>query len=163
MGNSLLMKNTLLIFLILTFILFQSQANELKWVDEQIEAIKPNRKGINKNEIDSLKSPFIFLIDKNLEISKKHTKQIYLPKKTNHTYKKKIYKPIKKAKTHQLFILEAIINKTAFINGKWYKLGDNINKYILKEISPNRIVLIKGTNHIILSTDTKNSTLKFKN
>ncbi len=53
------MKNlySLLILLIAT----QLFSNELTWVDEQVEAIKPARIGVSQKEISKIKDPFIFL------------------------------------------------------------------------------------------------------
>ncbi|MEA1956417.1 MAG: hypothetical protein U9N02_07995 [Campylobacterota bacterium] len=145
------------------FLLSTLNCDELKWVDEQIEAIKPAREGIDDNIISQLKDPFIFLdIKKEKESTKQNNKKRKVTKKSNITRKKyrrtKIYKS-----TDLKFNLEAIINKTALINDKWYKIDQKIGTYILKEINKNHVVLIKGVKTIILSTDTQNKTLKFKN
>ena len=154
------MKTIIFIFLYLIFLLSDASSNELKWVDEQIQSIKPNRQGISNKDIDKLKNPFILLKKQDIKITNKTTKRITRTKKVKYIYKQKTYKKTKKDTS---FILEAIMNKTALINKKWYKVGDKINNYIIKEIAPTQVVLIKGSKHIILSTNTQNLTLKFKN
>lgn len=39
-------------------------ANELHWVDTQVEAIKPPRKGMQTQELAGIKDPFVFLVKK---------------------------------------------------------------------------------------------------
>ena len=58
------MKN----YLILIFTLFavvSLSSNELSWVDTQVEAIKPPRKGMSDSNIANIRSPFIFLNGKS--------------------------------------------------------------------------------------------------
>ena len=51
-------KLTILLLLVLSTTLF---SDELSWVDEQVEAIKPPRHGILRRDISKLRDPFIFL------------------------------------------------------------------------------------------------------
>ena len=50
-------------FIILTLLLFTNNlsANELAWVDQQVEAIKPPRSGLKSSTLNSVSDPFIFL------------------------------------------------------------------------------------------------------
>jgi len=131
-------------------------SNELAWVDEQIEAIKPPRKGISKNTIDILDNPFIFLeVKKKQKKAKISTSKKYVKKTSS---KKKI----RKHYSHKL-TLEAIINSSALINGKWYKKGEKVYGYVLKEVNIKSVLLTKGKKRVILSTLSKNKNLKFKN
>jgi len=144
-------KLYILIFLFLSSTLF---SNELAWVNEQVEAIKPARKGINDSSTALLKDPFIFVKKKDLEKNKKNTTSKISTKSQN-----RVKKPAKaKAKT---FILRAIINKSAFINGKWYKLNSYIDKYKLSKITTTSVLLRKGKTKLVLTTKSKNSTIKF--
>jgi len=43
-----------------------------------------------------------------------------------------------------IFILKAIFNNQAFINNKWYKVGDKINGFIIYKITDKEIFLKKG-------------------
>ena len=53
------MKKSLTLF-ILTFYI-QLFANELSWVDDQVEAIKPPRSGASSQLLRAAENPFIFL------------------------------------------------------------------------------------------------------
>ena len=155
------MKKLNIIILIFIFLVNSILANELKWVDEQIAAIKPPRKGISNKIINNLEDPFLFLIKNRKTISKKRnirynkygTKQIYI--KPSYNTKQKVNNP--------KFKLEAIINKTALINNRWYKIGEKIDRYTLKEMTKTKVVLLKGLRVIILTTNSENRTLKFIN
>jgi hypothetical protein len=46
------------------------------------------------------------------------------------------------------FTLNAIINKQAYINGKWYKRGDKIHRFVLREVFNNYVILRKDRKHI---------------
>jgi len=143
-------------FILTTLFIFSINllANELAWVDEQIEAIKPPRKGIPENTIAKLKNPFIFL---EVKTEKKKTHTI------KHTsYKKSVYKRVKHAYSVKLS-LEATMNSSALINGKWYKKGEKVHGYILKEVNVKTVLLIKGKKKITLSILSKNKNLKIKN
>ena len=145
-------------FLILTLLLFTTQllANELAWVDEQIEAIKPPRTGIATRDISKLKDPFIFLSPGK---KKKKGRSSY------RSYKKYSKSPAKKQvqKYSSKLSLEAILNKSALINGKWYKEGEKVYGYKLEKVNLQSIVLTRGKKQILLSTVSKSKNLKFNN
>jgi len=148
-------------FLLFSFLLLSVNANELNWVNEQIEAIKPHKQGITNKIITNLENPFIFLKKKRIKTKTKNTKNSTTTKITK-TYTKKLYTKIKIKKNTLKFVLEAIINNTALINKKWYKIGQKIDNYTIKEVNPNQVILLKGSKYITLSTNTQNTTLKFK-
>lgn len=153
------MKTTLigLFAVILSTSLF---ATELEWVDEQIEAIKPPRKGYAISGVDD---PFIFL-EKNKPKSKEKGASSSAPRakvaaaKTLSSTQKD-----EGAKKSGSFELSTIINSSALINGSWYKISDVINSYTISDISNNSVTLKKGDKVLVLSTVTKKQTLKFKN
>jgi hypothetical protein len=126
--------------------------HELAWVDEQIEAIKPPRIGLSIKEINQLKDPFILLVEKK-EDKKKQVKKAQ--KHSKYNYKKKIHR------RSYHFRLEAIMNKSALINGKWYKEGQNIYGYKISQVDRNIVILTKGRKKIKLSTISHKKNLKF--
>jgi hypothetical protein len=147
------------IFIILIFLSSLLLATELEWVDEQIEAIKPPRKGI---EILNIKDPFIFL-EKNKPEVKKDTAAASMQQplvkssanniKTDDNSTKKID-----------FNLTAIINTSAMIDGIWRRINDKLDdNYTVVEISKSTVTLKKGDKERILSTNSKTPTIKFKN
>lgn len=173
MGDYLLMK-TVILFLITFFVNSSTFATELAWVDEQVEAIKPPRKAA---KISSISSPFIFL-EKNKTIkkdSKKSSKStsVRRAKAVSSSKTQKIAsdtKPLNKGLNLDAIInkykalhLDAIMNSSALINGKWYKKSDKIKSYTIVSIDKTSITLKKGAKQMTLSTDSKIQNLKFKN
>ena len=142
------MKKFILLLTLTSTFLF---ANELKWVDEQIEAIKPPRVGLSPKEITLLKDPFILLVEKTVD---KKKKTIATNKQSKYNYKKKIHK-----KSYH-FKLDAIMNKSALINDKWYKEGSLIYGYKIAKVNRNTVVLTKGNKKITLTTISKKNNLK---
>ncbi len=155
---------TILITLLAVFLSSTLCATELEWVDEQIAAIKPPRKGV---DISGINSPFVFL-----EKNKPKTKEkggassasgirITAPKPS--VLKQKACPSDGNTTNGNSFDLSAIINSKAMINGSWYKKSDIINSYTVFDISKNSVTLKKGDKELILSTASKKQTLKFKN
>lgn len=143
------MKNIIMLLSLLSSMLFSS--NELKWVDEQIDAIKPSRDGISSSSINALDNPFIFLkkeVKDNGKLTKKSTSSI----NTN------ILKVTKKR-----LVLSAIMNNTALINGKWYKALDKVDKYTIVSIQNMDVILKYKDKELLLTTRVKKQALKFKN
>lgn len=140
---------------LLLLVLFTTKifANELSWVDEQIEAIKPPREGIENKEILKLKDPFVYLHPKKVKkvqpttVSKKHTRRVT---RKIRTYSRK-------------FKLEAILNKSALINGKWYKEGSKVHEYTLQKVNRNSIILTRGKHLLRLTTRSRDKALKINN
>jgi len=128
-------------------------SNELSWVDEQIKAIKPSRVGISNKTLGSLRNPFIYL---------KREKEDEKEKKTSPVVIKKHYTTTKHyVKKYTSLTLEATMNKSALISGKWFKEGQSVRGYKLIKVNPTNVVLIKHKKRIILSTKSKKTNLKF--
>lgn len=134
-------------------------SNELQWVDEQIKAIKPPRIGITHNKINATKSPFIFLTNKKKDevIQKTLTSSVKTTRITTNTTRKVVQKRSPKG-----FRLDAIINHSALINGKWYKRNAKVGKYRLSLVNISNVVLTYKNKEVLLSMLTKNKKLKFK-
>ena len=137
--------------LLLTSVLF---SNELAWVDEQIEAIKPPRSGMSTRALNSLKNPFIHL--KKEEDKKNPTS--YSIAKTN---AKSTIAKNEKIKKKSVLTLSLIMNNSAMINDLWYKKGDKINGYTLTELTPKSVLLVKNKKKLLLSTKSSSKNLKF--
>ena len=120
-------------------------SNELSWVDEQVEAIKPARTGIDNSTISSLNDPFISAE----KLKSKTVKSRTSSKKTYYKKRTKLY-------------LKAIMNNSALINGKWRKINDKIGSYKLSKIDNTSVVLTSSGKKIVLSTNSKVKNLKFK-
>lgn len=139
---------TILISMPILLLSLNLVANELDWVDEQIQLIKPARTGISNLNISKISNPFIPIVKE---------------KKLNSKIKSTSLNPIEKLiKKENIYILSAIINKSALINGKWYKLHENIEEFELTNVDRKEVTLSKKGKKIILSTRVKNKNLKFK-
>lgn len=132
-------------------------SDELDWVDKQIEAIKPPRTGLQNSTINTVKDPFIFL-KKNRTEKPKNKK---IASKRLNTNSKNIKKTIVKKRV--TLTLDAIMNNSALISGKWYKVGESLNGYKLKTINPTSVLLTKSGKKLLLSTRSINKNLNFKN
>ncbi|MDB2562170.1 hypothetical protein N9X61_01050 [Sulfurimonas sp.] len=151
-----------LLILSLLYIHNIASANELQWVDEQIAAIKPPRSGITKSKINTIKSPFVFL-NKQKKDPISRSKKIAKNSNTKETSPLKSTTKNTISKRTTSFSLGAIINKSALINGTWYKLNAKVGKYTLSSISSSNVILSYKKKELLLSTRSKNRKLKFKN
>lgn len=134
--------------------------DELAWVNEQIEAIKPPRLGVTQNRLDSIETPFIFTqVKKDTKNSVVKKQSVVKLESVSHTkftthYSKQTYQ--------KLFLLGAIINKFAMINGKWYKVGSTIKGYKIRKISYNSVLLVRDRKRLLLSTKSRGKTIRFQ-
>jgi hypothetical protein len=145
------MKTLLIVLSLLTANTLFS--DELKWVNEQIEAIKPARTGVSDSKVNATTDPFLFLEKKKVSVSGKTLTST--SKSSSYSRTKKSYK--------RALSLDAIINESAMINGKWYELNDKVGNYTLSSVNKRNVVLQYKSSKILLSTDSKNDKLKFNN
>lgn len=131
-------------------------ATELSWVDEQIEAIKPPRKG---STIKNIRNPFVFL-EKNGYIKKEPVLEEKTVSITNE--KGELITKVVKEKPKPL-VLNAILNHSALINGVWYKINEKIRSYTIVNIQKYTVTLKSIDRTMTLSTNVKKQNLKFKN
>jgi len=154
--------------LIILFIISRITANELSWVDEQVNAIKPNRNGVSNQSISKLRNPFIYLTKNGAKKAEKDISTntpkntISSSEQTTSTSSQSVLQTIKKIATGSNFTLSAIINSTALINGQWYKRGDKINGYDVSNITTTTVSLKKNNKITKLSTKSTITKLKFK-
>ncbi len=142
-----------LLITILLLITTTIVADELSWVDEQVQAIKPPRTGVSTSKINVLGSPFVFLKKGKEESTKKDS-----------TVKKQSTPNSNSVSEHsQALVLDAIINKSALINGKWYKEQEKVGKYTLSRVDRKIVVLKYEAKELFLSVEAKSKNIKFKN
>ncbi len=125
---------------------------ELTWVDEHIQAILPSRVGVSDGFIGSLNDP----MKMNKVIPVALAGNLLAPPKLGSVNTLALPKIVEEP-----LRLQALINKAALINGKWYKLSDPIRSYSLSEIKPNSVLLIgKKEQKLILFLNKQNSNIK---
>ena len=152
------MKNHIIVSFLCLFTVVLS-SNELAWVDKQIDAIKPPRKGLSNSAVSNLTSPFIFLKEskKDVKITSSRPRSSGIAKSSSSTIISKHEAP--KKGLH----LDAIMNNSAFIGGTWYKTNDKVQGYTILNITQTSVVLSKNSKNFVLSTSSINRNLKFKN
>lgn len=121
-----------------------AKSQELSWVDKQIQAILPERKGISDSFIDTIHQPFIFTLVKSDKSSTVSAGVLHIYKKTRHSYLK----------------ATLIINSKALINGRWYNLNDKVHGYKITSIGNDKIALLKNGKIRILSINKDNKNIK---
>lgn len=130
---------------------------ELAWVDEQIQAILPARIGISDAVVGSLSDPI--KLKKPVRtggVLPIGTPVLFAPPKLTSVPKIALPKIIEEP-----LRLQALINKSALINGKWYKLNDSIRAYTLSEIKFNSVLLTgKADQKLILFLSKQNTNIK---
>ena len=87
-------------------------------IKTMVKKIKEKRIGIEVSVLEDTPNPFA-LVEKGEEVKEE-------------VVKKEKPKVIKKEVVHNL---TAILNHAAFIDGKWYKVGDKIGRFILVSIN----------------------------
>ena len=128
---------------------------ELLWVDEQIKAIIPSRVGVSDGFINSLLDPMKYVASVRLPGS---VSMLLAPPKLGSM-------PIVPKVIEEPLRLQALINKSALINGKWYKLNDTVRSYTLTEVKQYSVLLSgkKGQSLILfLSKSNNNITINTK-
>ncbi|MFT7859396.1 MAG: hypothetical protein ABXS93_00525 [Sulfurimonas sp.] len=136
----------------------QLKTSELSWVDEQVAAIKPPRKGARDYYLNSIRNPFVFLNKGN--VKKKGSSKPTASKTKKSTSKTTTTTVVKKKPK---LTLEAIINKAALIDGKWYREGQKVYSYKLERVDGKQVILTRDKKRVVLSTKTKRRSLKFNN
>lgn len=156
------MKNYALYLLI--FALNTLNAEDLSWVDKQVDAIKPTRLGVSDKSIMQLKDPFVFLEKNMTPKDPLDTPQLsVVPNNSTDTNASSGTSSHIMQKAINGFRLSAIINNAVLINETWYKLNDTINGYRITSIGKSDVVLKNDTDMLVLTTKSKIKTLKLKN
>ncbi|WP_345991918.1 hypothetical protein [Sulfurimonas sp. HSL-1716] len=122
------------------------KSKELSWVDEQIRAIIPARKGTTNAFIDTINQPFIFVVKKE----KAENAQSKTASGTRVFKKRRIW-PLR---------VTLIINSKAFINGRWYGINDKVRGYKVTSIDKVKVSLVKNKKVKILSIKKDNKNIK---
>jgi len=140
-------------------------ANEVSWVDEQVDAIKPPRIGLKSGAASLVKDPFIFL--NKSQKTTASSKSASTPTMADSIIPLGIVNSqtdtsLTQQETYKKLSVDAILNKSALIQGQWYKQDDTVQGYTIKSVHKTTIVLSKNNKDLILSTNSKNLNLKFK-
>ncbi len=111
------MKKTVILFTFTFFSLLHAGRLSHTEIKIMVEKIKHQRDGIEISVLETTPNPFA--------IKEKVEEEI---KKAKIEVKKEVKKEV-------VYHLTAILNHSAFIDGKWYKVGDKIGVFILVSIN----------------------------
>ena len=159
------MKNSIIILSVLLSASLLS--NELSWVDEQVQAIKPARNGMDKRSVAVIRDPFIFLEKNRLTKREKNTTSVSpspspIKRDASSTTHNTTTKTNNVYVANAMLSLEMIINSSVMINREWYKVGDTVSGYTIKKINHNSVLLVKNNKKLLLSTRSDSKKLKFQ-
>ncbi len=147
------MKHLILLAGLPLFLFADTPSQNLKWVDEQIAAIKPGRTGMDQRATYKLKNPF--------------SAALHLNQPPVETKDGKDIKPIKIAKEEEVVSshprLQAIVNRSsALIDGSWYRKDDKVHEYTIKEIGESTVVLKSRKKELKLYIAASDSKIKIQ-
>jgi len=134
--------------------IYPNDNEELAKIDEQIRAILPSRAGVSDGFINSLRDPMKMT---KPSLTAKVGSNLLAPPKLGSTMgilaqPKVIEEPLR---------LLAIMNKSVFISGKWYKIGESVRDFTLSEIKSNSVLLTgKKDQKLILFLTKQNNNIK---
>ena len=115
----------------------------MQWVDQEIAAIKPPRKGVPSGALLGLKDPF--------------RAQLIL----NQPPGSRTAVAVKRPRQERPFTLEAVINsRTVLIDGKWYTQHEKIYGYTIQSIGRDSVLLQKQKKQIKLSLVKHNKNIE---
>ena len=107
-------------------------------ITNMVEKIKHQRTGIELESLESTPNPF--------NINKREEKV---------AIEEVVFKEV-------AYNLTAIFNRAAFINGKWYKSGEQMDNYTISKVGKESVTLVNGSNKRTLRLPKKRSIIKFK-
>ncbi len=145
-------------------VLAPNSDKELAWVDEQIQAILPARIGIAESSINTLVDP----IKHTVATRSNNPPPPFLnaPKMTLLAPPKlgslpSIALPIAPKVVEEPLRLQALMNNSALINGKWYRPNSLVRDYTLAEIKSSSVLLNgKKGQPLILFLNRTNTNIK---
>ena len=95
-------------------------------INKMVIKIKEERAGIDLATLENTPNPFLIIKEEIKEGKPKDKQKIEKPK------------VVKKVVKHNLM---AILNHAAFIDGKWYKIGDELGSFFITIIDKDRVIL----------------------
>ena len=134
----------LLILILLPLSAFaQTAQSDMMWVDQEIAAIKPPRKGVSPGALLGLQDPF--------------REQLILNQPAG-SVKSTV---VRRQKSERPFTLEAVINsRIVLIDGNWYKQDQKVHGYTVQSIGKDSVMLQNKKKQIKLTLVKQNKNIK---
>jgi len=128
--------STLLLLPITTVWLWSASLSSTE-ITNMVAKIKEERSGINLATLETTVNPFPIVKRQPKEVQKEEVNGVVLPKE------------------EPIYLLSAILNHAAFINKKWYKVGQKVGDYQVAHIG-NNVVTLKNKGGMKLLSLKKN-------
>ena len=126
----------ILILTTLSFSLLISGSLSSTEILNMVSKIKEEREGISLSKLEGTANPFIVKQKKKIEEKKEENLTVYAPIEI-------VYK------------VDAILNKAAFINKKWYRTGDTIDNYKVGYVSRYSVTLESASGNRVLKLEKR--------
>ena len=126
----------ILILITLSFSLLISGSLSSTEILNMVSKIKEEREGISLSKLEGTANPFIIKQKKKIEEKKEENLTVYAPIDI-------VYK------------VDAILNKAAFINKKWYRTGDTIDNYKVGYVSKYSVTLENENGNKVLKLERR--------
>jgi len=136
------MKKIIVINIVCSISLIASSLSTLE-ITEMVNKIKEERSGISLLTLDGTANPFLVKVPKPKEIDDDNVSTVIVDRPREVGY-----------------VLKAVLNKKAFIDGKWYKSGDALGAYTVGNISTRSVVLKNPSGNKVLNLDNKKKLIK---
>jgi hypothetical protein len=107
-----------------------------------VSKIQNERTGISLGELDTTPNPFVIYVPPKKEVKKPEVKKV-------------VEKPKEIIKPSIVYELMGVLNHSAFINKKWYKVGDKIGEYRVIHIGKATATLQHGKDIKVLNLKRK--------
>lgn len=109
-----------------------------------VSKIKEERKGISLVKLESTANPFIIKEKKVLETKEEN-------------------KSVMQIVPEVVYKVDAILNRAAFINKKWYRTGDKLGNYTIGYVSRTSVTLESSIGNKVLNIEKKKKNFIHKN
>jgi len=136
------MQRLLIVNTMLSISLFASNLSMAE-ITNMVNKIKKERDGISLGALEATENPFLTQKPKPPVDGLAELGDLILPDEIT-------------------YALKAIFNRKAFIDDKWYKTGETIGIYTIRNISSKSVVLESPSGNRVLKLDNKKKLIKLK-
>ncbi len=140
MGDEIPMKKYLVLPIMATALFANNSDSLIAEYKNMFAKIGEKRVGVDERNIDALKAPFVTV--KKKEVTKKNGKKV--------------------VKIDEGFVLQAILNKSAKISGKWYKMHADVHGMKIISVRDNYVWLKNDEFRKKLTLGVKNEKISIK-
>jgi len=124
MGDQSLMKKVILFLIFISCV--NANSISVEDIKMMVHKIRDQRQGIDMNQLEYTENPFVSV----MKDANSTTKVVFKPKRVEIKLE-----------------VDAVVNQSARINGKWMKIGELIGDYNVTKINPRVVTLYREENN----------------